>query len=403
MRLPFELRKGARPRPSVLVVDDSAFMRQLVTDEITSTGEFHVVATARDGAEALKLIERFNPDVVTLDVEMPGVDGLAVLSTVMRENPRPVVMLSAGGSDDGVDGGTDATLRALESGAVDFVRKPSGAISLDLDLVRDHLLQALRAAVQLTPAQLLLLRNRSIGDELCDCRLLNGRSSRSRCFTEVESSNRSASAAIPAFTDAKLSCIVVIAASTGGPAALSEVIPRLPAWTDVSVVVVQHMPAGFTAGFARRLASKSRMAVFEATNGSPIRAGSVYIAPGGQHISIVGSRNQPVFSLSDSAPLWGVRPAADLLFASAAKVFGSAVVGVVMTGMGRDGADGLKSIRTAGGLGVLQDLKSCVVAGMPEAALRAAGADAFSAPENLADVIDECIRSIRNSAGLRTC
>ncbi|MBY0489173.1 MAG: chemotaxis response regulator protein-glutamate methylesterase, partial [Gemmatimonadaceae bacterium] len=329
----------------VLVVDDSAFMRRLVSDVVTATGEFEVVGTARDGEDALRQVQALSPDLITLDVDMPGLDGLSALRRVMAECPRPVVMLSAGGSD----GGAEATLRALEAGAVEFVRKPSGAISLDLEVVGERLLEALRAAAVATL-----------------------RVPRPAYAATVATPTPRAPA--PAVVQAPRQ-VVVVAASTGGPAALAQVVPALPAWRDTAVLIAQHMPAGFTASFARRLHAQSQLRVEEATDGAPCEAGVAYIAPGGRHLRVERSGDRVRLALSDEPPRWGVRPAADPLFASVAEHFGARSVGVVMTGMGCDGAEGLTAIRRAGGVGIVQEAASCVIAGMPDAARAAAGAD----------------------------
>jgi two-component system chemotaxis response regulator CheB len=359
------------PRRRVLVVDDSAFMRRLVSDVVQSSGEFEVVGTARDGHDALRQVVALDPDLITLDVDMPELDGLAALECIMRDHPRPVVMLSAGGSD----GGADATLRALERGAVDFVRKPSGAISLDLESVGEQLLDALRAASTVTQFD------------------------RPVAMERIE-----AAVTVAAPADAKpspalgtLSHVICIAASTGGPAALAQLVPALPAWTDAAVLVVQHMPVGFTASFARRLDAASRLTVHEAVHGEPVRAGHVYVAPGGWHLRVAGTAERPVLQLDDAAPLWGVRPAADLLFASAAETLGARCIGVVLTGMGRDGAEGLKAIRQMGGGALVQDAYSSIVPGMPEAARRTAGADDVVALHRMAHAIAEQV--VRRAPG----
>jgi two-component system chemotaxis response regulator CheB len=343
-------------RRRVLVVDDSAFMRRLVSDVVASTGEFEVIGTARDGEDALRQVEALQPDLVTLDVDMPGLDGLAALRRLMRESPRPVVMLSAGGSD----GGAEATLRALEAGAVEFVRKPSGAISLDLDLVGERLLDALRAA---SVATLRVPASATIAPSTPTPRL-----------------------SVPAVAQAPRR-VVAIAASTGGPAALAQVIPQLPAWRDTAVLIAQHMPAGFTTSFARRLHAHAQLRVEEATHGAPLAAGVVYIAPGGHHLRVHAGPRGVALQLHDDPPVWGVRPAADVLFPSVAQAFGARAVGVVMTGMGCDGAEGLATIRRAGGLGLVQSSASCVIAGMPEAAQAVAGADGVVALSEMASAI----------------
>ncbi len=349
---------AAGTRPGVLVVDDSAFMRKLVSEVVESTGEFRVLGTARDGQDALRQVASLDPDLVTLDVDMPGLDGLAALEYIMRDHPRPVVMLSAGSTE----GGADATLRALERGAVDFVRKPSGAISLDLDLVREQLLQALRGASGVRVATHPVLAS-----------------------GHLPAPPRPAPLHVP--LAGAPSRVVCIAASTGGPAALAQILPALPAWPDTAVLIVQHMPAGFTASFARRLDAASALTVHEAVDGEPLRAGHAYVAPGGRHLRVQGSLDLPRLALGDDPPQWGVRPAADPLFASAARLFGANAVGVVLTGMGRDGADGLLAMRHAGGRAVVQDVATSVVPGMPEAARKLAGSDVVAPLHEIAAAI----------------
>ncbi len=362
---------GTRPT-RVLVVDDSAFMRKLVSEVVESTGEFTVVGTARDGQDALRQVAALDPDIVTLDVDMPALNGLAALEFIMRDHPRPVVMLSAGRTDSGAD----ATLRALERGAVDFVRKPSGAISLDLDMVRDHLLQALRASVDVQVAAHPVLKS-----------------------GQLPVTPRAVPLQLP--LAGAPSRVVCIAASTGGPAALSQLLPALPAWPDTAVLVVQHMPPGFTASLARRLGAASALTVHEAGDNEPLRAGHAYIAPGGRHVRLQGPREEPRLLLGDDPAQWGVRPAADPLFLSVAQVYGSQTVAVVLTGMGCDAAEGARAIRAEGGRVVVQDRATSVVPEMPEAALRASGADAVAPLHELAAVIAAQVVALERRQELR--
>jgi two-component system, chemotaxis family, protein-glutamate methylesterase/glutaminase len=326
---------------TVLVVDDSAFMRRLIADVVSGAPDFRVVGTARDGLDALRKVHELDPDVVTLDVEMPGLNGLDTLGYIMSETPRPVVMLSAYTTQGG-----DLTLRAFDFGAVDVVEKPSGAISLDIDRIAGRLLASLRAAVSANMSNLRVAIRRRPGGGA-------GRPA-----------DRHAS-------DAARTA-VVIAASTGGPRALAELVPALPAGLPAAVVVVQHMPARFTRSLAERLDALGRLPAAEAAHGEPLRAGRVYVAPGDEHLRIVRRGSQPQLVLDHDPPLWGVRPAADHLFASAAQHFGERCVGVVLTGMGRDGAAGLAEIRAAGGVTIAQDRESSVIYGMPLAAAAAA-------------------------------
>ena len=327
-------------QPSVLVVDASAFMRKLVTELIEGSDEFRVVGTARHGLDALQKVQTLHPDIVTLDIEMPELDGLGALERIMRETPRPVVMLTAASG-----AGDELALRALERGAVEFVRTPSGPISLDLATIRDELLTALRAAAQVNLSS---MRDSAL-------RL-------SRREAAVTSSPDAARVGI------------AIAASTGGPRALAELVPALPAQLDAAVLIVQHMPPGFTSTLAERLDGLSALRVREAVHGETIESGRVYIAPGGQHMRLQSAGGARVLVLDDSPPIWGVRPSADPLFRSVAACAGAAAIGVVLTGMGRDGAAGLCEIRDAGGVGIAQDRQSSIIYGMPQAAYAAGGA-----------------------------
>ena len=334
---------SSRAAPTVLVVDDSAFMRRVISRLIDDSGEFRVVGTARNGVEALTQIHALDPQIVTLDVEMPELDGLQTLGYIMSETPRAVVMLSAATTQ----GDVDLTLRCLELGAVDFVRKPSGPISLDLDRVASTLLGALRAAGQVNLGGVQLLARPT--------------------FVET---------APPAGRPSSATIAVAIAASTGGPRALAEVIPGLPAELGAAVLVVPHMPAGFTRSLAARLHSMSRLPVAEGVDGEPVVANRVYLAPGGLHMRVAPSADGVrCIALDATAPVWGVRPSADPLFLAVARHFGPAAVGVVLTGMGRDGADGLSAIRAAGGAGIVQDRATSTIYGMPLAALQRAGAE----------------------------
>ncbi len=345
-------------RRRVLVVDDSAFMRRLIRDLITDSGEFEVIGVAKDGTEAIRLVHELDPEIVTLDIEMPGLDGLEVLGYIMSEAPRAVVMLSAGGGD----GAATSTLRALELGAVDFVRKPSGPISIDFARVGDRLLDALRAAAEMRVEKVNVL---------------------ARPLGSVHGSRRVRAMSTPATR------AVVIAASTGGPAALTQVIPHLPRGLGAAVLVVQHMPKGFTASLAQRLDAASQLRVCEANDGDLVQPDTVYIAPGGLHMRVLSTVDGPRVSLEHGPTMWGVRPAADPLFASAAETFGTQVVGVVLTGMGRDGADGLRLVRAVGGAALVQDPAHAVIPGMPNAALRHAGADAVVPIGEMAQMIQQ--------------
>jgi two-component system, chemotaxis family, protein-glutamate methylesterase/glutaminase len=347
----------------VLVVDDSAFMRRMTSQIIDASGEFIVAGTARNGYEALKQVHALEPDIVTLDVDMPELDGLSALGYIMSETPRPVVMLSAGTTSSG----QTATLRALELGAVDFVLKPSGSISLDLPMISERLLEALRAAATANPAGLRMLARPASTDG-------NERLAIASSATNV----------------------VVIASSTGGPRALAAIVPHLPRTLPAAVLVVQHMPPGFTKSLAQRLDLVSPIRVDEAQDGEAVMHGRVYVAPGGWHMTVRDDGGGPTIALEQSPSVWGVRPAADLLFRSAAELFGASTVAVVLTGMGRDGADGARAVRVAGGRAIIQDRETATIFGMPQAALSLAGADRVAPLGEISAAITELVDAVRH-------
>jgi len=344
-------------RTTVLVVDDSAFMRKLIAELVESSGIFHVIGTAGDGVEALQKIRSLKPDIVTLDIEMPRLNGLQALEQIMAEMPRPVVMLSAAGSELG----KEMTLRALERGALEFVRKPSGPVSIDLSSVREQLMSALEAA-----------------------RAVNMKGIRAPAPAAAAAHSEPP----PAKSPDAATRVVAIASSTGGPRALAEIIPRLPEGLGAAVVIVQHMPREFTRLLAQRLDSMSPLWVAEAIDGKLLRENRVYVAPGGYHMTVQGEPGNASIRLDNStAPMWGVRPAADPLFFSVADTFGGAAVGVVLTGMGRDGAEGLKRITEGGGTAIVQDRDSSIIYGMPQAALAAAGTAKVAKVDGIAPLI----------------
>jgi two-component system, chemotaxis family, protein-glutamate methylesterase/glutaminase len=353
-------------RPSVLVVDDSRLVRRVLVELLESSGEFRVAGEAEDGLDAIRKIHQLNPDLVTLDVQMPGLDGLQVLGYVMSEAPRPVVILTAAGNRHN----DDLTLRALELGAVDFVRKPAPDEGLQAVDLRERVLTALRAAlrVNLAAAASVLAR---------PARARHRASGPARAATRV----------------------VVIAASTGGPRALAELVPSLPPDLDAAVLIAQHMPAGFTGSLAERLDRRSALPVSEAVDGEWLMANHVYVAPGGRHLGVaLGIDGVAHAVVREDAPLHGMRPSADVLFGSVAATFGAAAVGVVLTGMGRDGSDGLRSMRRAGAYAIVQDEATSTVYGMPKMALSVAGADNVSPLSDIARAIAAAVASRQQRA-----
>ena len=350
----------------VLVVDDSAFMRRLIAEVVELRDGFRVVGTAADGLEALDSIRALSPDIVTLDVAMPRLDGLATLERIMEEMPLPVIVVSAAGSTDE----NASAVRALELGAVEFVRKPSGPVSIDMLVVREQLLRALDAASA--------VRFGESEPAPVESRVLQGP-------TRTVLPRNAARA-------------VVIAASTGGPRVLADVVSRLAEDLDAAVLIVQHMPAEFVPTLAARLGELTSLPVTVAADGDPLYSGRIYLAPGNGQVRLRRGTYSVTIEIDAGDPLCGARPSADPLFQSVAKIYGRNAVGVVLSGMGRDGAEGLRALRGAGGAGVVQDRATSIIYGMPAAALEAAGADAVVPSREIAAVIGDLLTANRRVA-----
>ncbi|MBT0159855.1 chemotaxis response regulator protein-glutamate methylesterase [Candidatus Bathyarchaeota archaeon A05DMB-2] len=302
-------------------------MQKILADLLQSDPQISVIGTARDGEEALRKIANLHPDVVTLDIEMPRMDGLTAVKKIMKTTPLPVVMISALTQRQ-----AQLTLKALELGAVDYVPKPSGPISLNMDSVKTELITKIKTAASANVQQV-KPRMMEITEQ-----------------PKVKGSDR----------------VISIAASTGGPAAVTYILKHIPENTP-PILIVQHMQKGMTRLFAEGLNQECKFKVKEAEEGDVIQEGLALIAPGGLHMQVTKSGK---ISLTANAPVNYVRPSADVLMASAAEAYESKNIGVVLTGMGVDGAKGIEAIKKKGGVTIAQDRKTCVVFGMPYAAIK---------------------------------
>jgi two-component system chemotaxis response regulator CheB len=348
----------------VLIVDDSAFARLAISRELKSAGGIEVVDYARNGLEALAKIKQLKPDVVTLDVEMPQMDGLETLKRIMAECPTPAVMLSSlTGS------GTEATLKALELGAVDFFLKNTLANPIGNEGAADTLKNKIITASKVKAIRQLLVIEPPVNLEKPD---------------KKEKIHKPAE------------LIVVIGSSTGGPKALYQVVPNLPADIPAAVLIVQHMPPGFTNSLANRLDQLSNIGVKEAAPGDVIYEGMAYVARGGNHMVIDADGT---LELTQTATVCGVRPSVNVTMESVVEHYGNAVLGVVLTGMGTDGTVGAQYIKRAGGKVLVQDEATCVVYGMPKSIADSGFADAIIPIMGITDSIVETLKTYPQGAG----
>ena len=323
----------------VLVADDSAFMRMILTDIINGDPALTVIDAAKNGEEACKLAKELKPDVITLDVEMPFMDGLTALEKIMQERPTPVVMLSAL-----TQKGATATIAALEIGAVDFIAKPSGNVSVDFTKLSQEIIAKIKTAAKAKIASYKPL-------------------SAAAAMTQYKSKQD-----LAGFLKTNFS-LIVIGTSTGGPRALHEVLSALPEGLNIAILIVQHMPPDFTKSLAERLNHVSPFKVKEAAEGDLIEKGHAYVAPGNYHMEIVQRNNDLCIHLSQAPPMNGHRPSVDMLFNSAAKIK-DVKIGVIMTGMGNDGALGMKAMKDSGIITIGESAETCVVYGMPKSAYK---------------------------------
>jgi two-component system, chemotaxis family, protein-glutamate methylesterase/glutaminase len=360
----------------VLVVDDSALVRSLLTEIINRQSDMQCIGSAADPIVAREMIRELNPDVITLDVEMPRMDGIDFLSRLMRLKPTPVVMVSTL-----TERGADVTLRALELGAIDFVAKPKIGVADGLRLLAEDITDKVRTAAA------------------ANVRKLLGAGAPGSSHGSSHGGAPAAASAPPSPLG-RLSTekIIFIGASTGGTEATREVLAALPADAP-AVMITQHMPPGFTKSYATRLDGLCRIGVAEASDGERVLPGHAYIAPGGMHLYVERSGANYIARVRDGDPINRHKPSVEALFLSAARVVGPNALGVMLTGMGADGATAMKVLRDAGSWNLAQDEASCVVFGMPKAAI-AAGAVHEVLP--LARIAPRLVERLRTSAGMAT-
>lgn len=370
---------GFSKKSKLLVVDDSAFMRKLISDFFEGNPKVEVIGTARNGKDAIKKIQELRPDVVTMDIEMPIMNGLDALKEIMDICPVPVIMLSSTTKK-----GAEHTLLAMEYGAVDFVTKPSGTISLDLHKVKEELVHKVEYAANVSVTK---LKNVATSSQIMKNKTLEN--------TPLNIKQRSKKGSVDIKKTEKIEWnstskkIVLIGTSTGGPRALQNVITKLPENIKAPILIVQHMPPGFTKSLAERLNQLSKIKVKEAEHGDILEDGTAYIAPGGYHLKIrkVNSNFEIVLDKTEP-PRSGHRPAVDVMFEEVSKYNDFDKIAVIMTGMGHDGSKGLVSLKETGKtIAIAESAESCIVFGMPKAAIETQLVDEVVDVDHIAQTI----------------
>ncbi|SOB57875.1 fused chemotaxis regulator; protein-glutamate methylesterase in two-component regulatory system with CheA [Pseudodesulfovibrio profundus] len=332
---------------NVLVVDDSAFMRKAISTMLDKDPGIKVIGTARDGQEGLEMVRKLNPDVVTMDIEMPKMDGLTALRHIMMEAPRPVLMVSSLTTE-----GAEATLKAMELGAVDFIPKQLSKVSLDIIKIEKDLIERVKTVAARQ------MRHRAV-------------------------SRRPVARPVPSVSQTKarkgrpVRDVVAIGVSTGGPPVVQRILSSLPEDFPAGILIAQHMPAAFTGPFAQRLDGVSKIKVKEAENGDVFKPGHAYVAPGGKHIILDQKISRINIVVTDQPADALYKPSANVLISSVAEAVGRRALGVILTGMGSDGCEGIRDLKNKGGKALAQSDNTCVVYGMPKAIV----------DENLADEV----------------
>ncbi|MFL6301577.1 MAG: chemotaxis response regulator protein-glutamate methylesterase [Terriglobales bacterium] len=383
-------------RIRVLITDDSAFMRKVLQSILTADPNIEVVGEARDGREAVSLAEQLRPDVITMDINMPHMDGLQATEMIMSSNPRPIVIVSSESRD-----GADITLKALELGAIDFVAKPSSGIDLDMNAVREELTRKLRMASKVrvvrTAVRSKLQTEIATSAPRTEPQNAAAAAAAAAEAAKLATSNvlnyrptvKAADMVVPAPAAVKGNArfpVVVVAASTGGPATLMKFLPNFPRNFPGAVLVVQHMPGTFTSQFSQQLAEVCPLKVKEAEAGEIVSPNQMYLCPGSHHMRVSSSGR---ILLDDGPRISGYRPCADVTLETAASFAGPMCIGVVLTGMGNDGTIGVQKVKTAGGYVVAQDEATSIIFGMPQEAIKTGAVDQVLGVENIFSAVEK--------------
>lgn len=363
---------GQNKKFKVLVVDDSSFMCRVLENIFNADDQLQVVGRAKDGREAVALAESLKPDVITMDINMPHVDGLQATAQIMTTNPRPIVVVSSESRE-----GAASTLKALELGAIEFVAKPSSGVDLDMQSIKDELLRKVRMA-----AKVRVVRTASRVAST-----LQGNGTTPAPTPQRPVARRAANAGL----DQRFP-VVVMAASTGGPATVMRLAPGFTKDFPAAVILVQHMPAAFTSQYAAQLTEFTEIRVKEAEANESLQPGTFYICPGGQHMRVTPTGRIQLDGTSGR--INGYLPNIDVTMESVAAYAGSMAIGVILTGMGNDGANGSKAIKRAGGAVLAQDEASCVIFGMPSEAIKAGAVEQVLPLDDIYSAIERKVLSL---------
>ena len=386
-------------RIRVLIVDDSAFMRKVLQSIISADPQLEVVGEARDGREAVSKAEQLKPDVITMDINMPHVDGLQATEMIMSSNPRPILVVSSESRE-----GADVTLKALELGAIDFVAKPSSGIDLDMNSVRDELSRKLKMAAKVRVVRTAVrsklqqeIAASAPRTEPAAKEAAAAASANSAPAVNYRPAVRASEMVVPAPPPAKNGRypFIAVASSTGGPATLMKFVPLFAREFPGPVLIAQHMPGNFTNQFSQQLAESSKIRVKEAEHGETAEPGTVYISPGSHHMRLTSSGR---IALDDGPRIAGYRPCADVLMETVAAFAGPMTIGVVLTGMGNDGSRGSLAVKRAGGHVIAQDEASSVIFGMPSEAIKTGAVDQVLPIENIYSAIEKRVLYVYGAA-----